>query len=51
MEPKVMGYSLDLSKKVINYVNKGNSREEASKILGLELGLYIDGLQDLKLVV
>lgn len=35
MEPKGMGYSLDLRKKVINYVNKGHSREDASKIFGV----------------
>lgn len=30
-----MGYSLDLRKKVIDYVNKGHSREAASKIFGV----------------
>lgn len=30
-----MGYSLDLRKRVISYVNKGYSREAASKVFGV----------------
>ncbi len=32
-----MGYSLDLRKRVIDHVNNGHSREEASKIFGVGL--------------